>query len=85
MTASKGIKSKTLDGAAKDESLLLTPQLAAKAAEAARQARERGEPATAKIILEIPDAENEATEEDSAEPPNSSKSNKRKNISMKKV
>lgn len=36
MTASKGIKSKTLDGAAKDEALLLTPQLAAKAAEAAK-------------------------------------------------
>lgn len=83
MTASKGIRSKTLDGATKDEALLLTPLIAARAAEAAKMARERGEPATAKIILELPDAEDEATQEDSMDPP-SNNSNKR-TVKLKKV
>jgi len=83
MTASKGIRSKTLDGGTKDEALLLTPLIAARAAEATKMARERGEPATAKIILELPDAEDEATQEDSIDPP-SNKSQKR-TVKLKKV
>ena len=85
MTQSKGISSKTLDGAPKDEALLLNPSVAARAAEAARKARESGEPPTAKIILELPDAEDDNTQEDTADPPNSSNSKKRKTAQMKKV